>query len=73
MGRNSRARVQGDRVVVRKLAALGHLTFREIAERTNIPLGTVCRYAADARANGESPARRMGKVHIRAPGEMSDV
>jgi DNA-directed RNA polymerase specialized sigma24 family protein len=72
MGRNLRARVQGDRVVVRKLAALGHLTFKEIAERTNIPLGTVCRYASEARANGESPARRAGSRNLRLPGEMSD-
>jgi uncharacterized protein YerC len=60
--RNGNARVKADRIKVKRLAQDGTRTYRAIADRTGLPLGTVCRYAAELRRNGDIPARRPDRT-----------
>lgn len=64
MARNRNARPRIDRIKVKRLAADGTRTYREIAERTGLPLGTVCRYAQELKAEGALAPRRLTAEEI---------
>lgn len=61
MARTGKARPPADRVAVKRLAADGGFTYREISQRTGLPLGTVLRYSRELIRSGDIPARRPPK------------
>lgn len=46
-----------DKVNVKELARAGHLTYRQIAQRLDLPFGTVTRYLDQLRKSGDVPRR----------------
>lgn len=57
-----------DKVNVKELARAGHLSYPQIAQRLNLPLGTVQRYLSQLRREEAIPRRAPGP----APGRTSD-
>ena len=56
MARNSKARVPADRIAVKRLAADGGFTYREISQRTGLPLSFKIMDNYDARALDQAKA-----------------
>lgn len=64
MARNGNARKPGDRVKVKRMMEAGTRTYAQIAERTGIPLGTVCRYASELKRAGDVHVRQSDNVRV---------
>jgi len=62
---SQRRRPAIDKINVKELAKAGHLTYREISQRLDLPFGTVTRYLNDLRKTGDVPRRAPGAAVIR--------